>query len=222
MLICGACGGRMTRKSIPYKGNHYHYYYCPAGKKNGCTGSGMIKEAGLIECVLESLKAHISNIVSVDSLFSDGGNQTAVNSIAAWHNEQIAENGRQLETILSFKSKIYELMIKGKLTKQEHKEYKANYTADETRLKTAIAELERERDNILSGKSERLKWAEHFKKHENLIELDSTVVANLIQSIRVISKTELEITFNYQFEYEKAVAALNGVSQGTVHDEGVA
>ena len=29
----------MNRKTNRYKDKEYHYYYCPTGKKNGCTSS---------------------------------------------------------------------------------------------------------------------------------------------------------------------------------------
>ncbi len=64
ILICGCCGCRMTRKTNRYKDKEYHYYYCPTGKKNGCTSSVMLKETDLIECVQDSLKGHIENVAS--------------------------------------------------------------------------------------------------------------------------------------------------------------
>ena len=42
ILICGCCGNRMTRKTVTYNGEKYLYYYCPTGKKNGCTGGNMV------------------------------------------------------------------------------------------------------------------------------------------------------------------------------------
>jgi hypothetical protein len=50
---------------------------------------------------------------------------------------------------------------------------------------------------------------EHFKQFEGLTALDRKTVAHLIRSIRVVSKTELQITFNYQAEYEKVLSLLN-------------
>ena len=70
ILICGCCGCRMTRKTNRYKDKEYHYYYCPTGKKNGCTSSVMLKESDLIECVQDSLKGHIENVASLDALLS--------------------------------------------------------------------------------------------------------------------------------------------------------
>ncbi|MCF2620635.1 recombinase family protein, partial [Oscillibacter valericigenes] len=59
ILICGCCGSRMTRKTNRANGKEYHYYYCPTGKKKGCTHPVMLKESSLINCVRDSLKAYI-------------------------------------------------------------------------------------------------------------------------------------------------------------------
>ncbi|MEI3132741.1 MAG: hypothetical protein V8S75_01075 [[Ruminococcus] torques] len=56
----------MTRKTNRYKDKEYHYYYCPTGKKNGCTSAAMVKETNLIQCVQDSLKGHIDNVASLD------------------------------------------------------------------------------------------------------------------------------------------------------------
>lgn len=61
---------------------------------------------------------------------------------------------------------------------------------------------------VPNGKAERLRWMEHFRKFEGLEELDRRTMVNLVRSIRVLSKTELDITFNYQAEYEQALALL--------------
>ncbi len=68
LLVCGCCGGRMTRKTNTVKGKKYIYYHCPTGKKKGCTHPVMLKEADLIDCVLASLQAHIRHVVSLDEL----------------------------------------------------------------------------------------------------------------------------------------------------------
>ena len=41
----------MTRKTNRAGGKEYHYYYCPTGKKKGCTHPVMLKESSLIACV---------------------------------------------------------------------------------------------------------------------------------------------------------------------------
>lgn len=38
LIICSRCGGRMSPKSVSYKGTDvkYNYYHCPTTKKRGC------------------------------------------------------------------------------------------------------------------------------------------------------------------------------------------
>lgn len=208
ILICGSCGGRMTRKSLSYKGNSQYYYVCPTTKKRGCTHAAMLKETELSDCVLESIKAHITNVASLESILAGSGGQKAAKALAEQYDTQIRENKRQLDKISDFKSKLYENMVGGFLTKTDYKSMKAKYTADETRLRDAISTLASKREDALAGKSERLRWTEHFMRFDGLTELDRHTVVNLIQSIRVASKTELQVTFSYQNEYENVLALM--------------
>ena len=208
ILICGCCGARMTRKAVPYKSGKYHYYYCPTTKKRGCANAPNLKETELSECILESVKAHISNVASLESIIAGNDGQQLIESLANQYRAQIGENENQLEQIGGFKSALYENMISGILSKDDYKILKARYNADETRLHDAIVALNIQLDDTLAGKGERLKWTEHFKQFDGLTEIDRSIVINLIQSIRVVNKTELTITFNYQSEYEAAIALL--------------
>jgi len=49
---------------------------------------------------------------------------------------------------------------------------------------------------------------EHFKRFDELTEIDRRIVISLICSIRVKGKRELVITFNYQDEYKNALALM--------------
>ena len=208
VLICGSCGARMTRKAVPYKGVKYHYYYCPTTKKRGCTDGANLKETELSDCILDSVKAHIANVASLEALIAGNDGQRITDALVKQYGVQIEDNERQLEQIGGFKSTLYENMISGILSKDEYKTLKAKYNADEIRLRTAIVTLNEQLEDALSGKGERLRWMEHFKRFDGLNEIDRRTVVNLIHSIRVESKTELLITFSYQAEYENALALL--------------
>ena len=208
ILVCGCCGNRMTRKTVPYKDEKYHYYWCPTGKKNGCTRSVMLKETILTDCVLGSVKAHIANIASLETLLASLDSTRIARELAENLTLQLSENERRLEKIREFKAGLYENMINGNLSKDEYKALKGKYTADADNLITANAKLKQEVAAVLECKHERLMWMEHFKKFENLDTIDRRTVIHLIHSIRVLSKTELEITFNYQSEYENVVSVL--------------
>jgi hypothetical protein len=118
---------------------------------------------------------------------------------------QITENERRLDKIREYKASLYENMINGNLTKDEHKALKAKYAADSNRLIAANAGLRNEIESVLSCKHERMAWTGHFTKFQELETIDRKMVMHLIHSIRVLSKSEIEINFNYQLEYDKAV-----------------
>ena len=206
ILICGSCGNRMTRKTVPYKDNKYYYYHCPSGKKQNCTTSVMIKENDLIECVLQSVKSHVRNVVSLEDLL-DTINSSYINrEYIRRHMIRLEENESRITQITNFKSSLYENFVNGILTKNEYKTHKESYDIEIGIIEKASNTLRKEIDNIQSGSSEQTKWTEHFTQFGNLNELTRKIVIRLIHSIKIIDKTTIQITFNYQLEYEKATA----------------
>ena len=208
ILVCGCCGACMTRKTNTYKDKKYFYYYCPTGKKHGCEHPVMLKEDDLVACVLESLQAHINNVVCLDELLDSISEEQLNHELIAEYKEQIADNEAQLSDVTRFKTTLYENFVSGLLNKSDYKELKDNYEARTEKLRKAIGKLRQQMDSVKNNSNERLKWTQHFKRFATMTELDRRAVIALIQSVRVISKTELKITFQYQMEYEAALAKL--------------
>lgn len=218
LLVCGCCGVRMTRKTNTVGGKKYIYYHCPTGKKHGCTHPVMLREDDLIQCVLASVRAHIKNVVSVDELLNSISEETINRELVAGCKAQIAENRAQLEQIGVFKAGLYENFVKGMLDKAEYKSLRDGYTERMEELRSAIDQLRQEMERVTDRTSERQKWAQQFREFSNMTELDRRAVVTLIQSIHIISKTELKITFRYQMEYD---AALQKLSQAQLEREAV-
>lgn len=216
LLVCGCCGARMTRKTNTMGGKKYIYYHCPTGKKNGCTHPVMLREDDLIQCVLASVQAHIKNVVSVDELLNSISEESINRELVAGCKAQIAENRAQLEQIGMFKAGLYENFVKGMLDKAEYKSLRDGYTERMEELRSAIDQLRQEMERVTDRTSERQKWAQQFREFSNMTELNRRAVVTLIQSIRIISKTELKITFRYQMEYD---AALQKLSQARLEQE---
>lgn len=55
----------------------------------------------------------------------------------------------------------------------------------------------------MHNSDDRQRWMQHFKQFSTMKELDRRAVITLIQSIRVLGKQELDITYRYQAEYEQ-------------------
>ena len=208
LLVCGCCGGPMTRKTNTSGGKKYIYYHCPTGKKHGCTHPVMLREDELVRCVLASLQAHIRNVVSLDELLDSISGDTINHDLIAGYKAQIAENKAQLEQISTFKAGLYENFISGLLDKTEYKALRDGYTGRIEQLRAAIQRLRGEMEAVSDQTSERLKWMQQFHQFATMQELDRRAVVTLIQSIVVRSKTELNITFRYQPEYETALEQL--------------
>ncbi|MDD3393911.1 MAG: recombinase family protein [Anaerotignum sp.] len=208
ILICGCCGSRMIRKTNRAGGKEYNYYYCPTGKKHGCEHPVMLKESELLECVRLSLKGHIDNVASLEALLSGIDQQRINQQLAHEYTEQISENERQLEKVSEFKSRLYENLVQGILTKEEFAFFKSKYTAEAEKLKAAIAMLKDKLTDVMENRSERNRWMAHFTQFSTLEAIDRKVIIQLIQSITVIGKKELSIQFNYDNEYNKALSVL--------------
>ena len=213
VLICGCCGGRMTRKTNHSNGKEYHYYYCPTGKKNGCGHAVMLKEDDLIECVRENLKAYIDNVVSLDALLQGIDQETINQTMVKEYTDHITDNERRLEQTLEFKARLYENLVSGALTREEYASYKANYTRQAEQIRASIQALKDKLNDVLENKSERNRWISHFTEFSSLETLDRKAIVHFIKSIRVVGKKELDITFNFQDEYEKAVQLLRQARQ---------
>jgi len=203
LLICNSCGAQMTRKTVPYKNEKYYYYFCQTTKKNGCKKGVMLKEDMLHDFVFESIKAQISGVASIESMITGSNNST--NSIAQLFLTQINECEKQLDDIFTFKSTIYENMVIGLINTDEYKMLKAGYTNDETKLRKAIDILQEKYDDVIEGNTNRIRWIELYKNFDGLTELNRQIVISLVKSIRIFSKNEMTITFNYQDEFAEVM-----------------
>ena len=208
LLICGCCGGRMTRKTNTVNGKKYVYYHCPAGRKKGCDHPVMLKESDLTNCVLESLQAYIRNIVSLEELLDSISEEQINQELIAGFKAQIADNEVQITKSRRFKSMLYENLVSGLITKEEFRYNQDLYTAQIEQAQEAVKRLRAEMDRAADNTIDRLRWTRHFKEFAAMTTLDRRAVIALIQSIRVIGKDKFDITFRYEIERDQELEKL--------------
>ena len=212
VLICGCCGGRMTRKNNRSNGREYVYYYCPTGKKGGCKSSSMIKESELTECVQNSLKAHINSVVSLNSLITSISRERINQGLVQEYTGYIKSNEEQLARVEKFKRNLYESLVNGALSKEEFLQYKQEYSAKAEEIKAAIQGWNDKLSEVLENRGERNRWLSHFLQFAEMEKIDRSVVSRLIQSIKISADKQIEVRFNYQDEYQKAAAFIEQIS----------
>ncbi len=208
ILICGCCGGRMVRKTNRSGDRVYHYYHCPTGKKNGCHDPVTVKESELIRCVSDLVRGYIGNIATLSEMLAGTELARICQEKAMRYAAQIQDNERQLEQTMEFRSRLYENLISGNLTKQEYTYHKQKYTRRADELQASIAELRKKAEDAQAGLEGQSAWMERFLQFEGMEELTRTAVVQLIQSIRVVSKKELEIKYNFDDEYRELMELL--------------
>ena len=213
MLICGCCGGRMTRKTNRAGGKEYHYYYCPTGKKRGCAHPIMLKENTLIECVTALLKAHVSSIVALEALLAGVDQESMNKALVAEYRSHIEENERSLATILEYKTRLYENLITGMITREEYTTYKAQYAHKADEIQDSLSILREKLAEALENRSERNRWITNFTQFSELNTIDRKALIHTVKHIRVIGKKELVISFTFEDEYEKAIQFLAAASR---------
>lgn len=215
LLICGCCGGRMSRKINTYKGKKYIYYHCPTGKKNGCDHPVRISEEALSQCVLSCLQAHIKSVVSLDELLDSISKERINHELVRKYEQQIADDEAQMEKALHFKRRLYESFLDGVISKKDYKDMEEHYGAQAEELREAIARLRQKIAQVLDNSSDRLKWIRHFEEFSTMTELDRRSVVTLVRSIKIISKTEVKITFRFQEEYEEMLQMLSSYKEAS-------
>ena len=212
ILVCGCCGGRMTRKTNRAGGKEYNYYYCPTGKKKGCQHPVMLKEEVLTRCVWDSLNAYIENVASLKEMRSDVDRSFYRKAAVQKYTAEITENERRLEQTLEFKAKLYENLICGNVTKQEYASYKKRYSDTADQLRKSILEMKQKMQKAVAG--EQGAWMDRFLQFRDMDGLSRKAIIQLIQFIQVTGKNELHIKFNFSDEYQDAIAALSAAEQG--------
>ena len=212
VLICGCCGGRMTRKINRYKDKVYFYYFCPTGKKGGCKSSSMIKESDLIDCVSTSLKAHINSVTSLNSIINSVSRDRINRELVNEYTSYIKSNEEQLAKVETFKRNLYENLVNGALSKEEFTQYKQEYSAKAEEIKNAIQSWNDKLTEALENRGDRNRWINHFLQFSEMEDIDRGMVARLIQSIIISADKSIEIRFNYQDEYQKAMEFMKQVS----------
>ena len=101
------------------------------------------------------MKGHIENVASLDALLSSISQERINRELVQEYTAQIKANERQRAQIEGFKTKLYENLVSGILTKEEYLSYKRKYNADIELLQKAIDEWEERLTDVLENRSER-------------------------------------------------------------------
>lgn len=216
MVFCGECGASMVRKTVPSGGKKYVYYVCSANKQDKCCSSHAIRDKELEEIVLTTLQRYIREVIDMDTLLAMTDTAPLQTAEAQKLQRQIDAKRAELERLNKLLMSLYENLADNIITRDEYARLKQNYSvrAEEAErhmsaLQDALTDL---REKGGSGKA----WMEHFRKYENITELDRSAVVSLVDRILVQEDKCVEIRYRWQDEFEWQLDILSRAAKEAV------
>jgi DNA invertase Pin-like site-specific DNA recombinase len=213
LLICGCCGGNMTRKTNTNNIKQYVYYYCPTGKRGGCVSSNMISEDNLFHMVTRKTNDRIARIESRMRNLQDA-DLPALLERDCIQQISIRENG--IQTLREFKRHLLRSLNCGLIESSEFQTFQKHYDREITRQEEEIVALKRKGFSIEASYADELKWTSVFLRFAGLNKIDRLTAVKMIRSVRISGKREIAVEFVFQREYEQLVrlSRLGGVGDG--------
>ena len=217
MVYCGECGGAMVRKTIPSGKKKYVYYVCAAHKNEKTCYSHTLRDIALNEIVLEALKKHIQDVIDLSDLMGmmDAAKlqQVTVRKMQARLENKQSEIDR-CQTLLR---SLYESLADGIIDQREYQELKRTYSRQRTEAEEQAEAIQAEMNRELTNLNFGCGWMDQFRKHQNIEELDRTIIVSLIERVMVIRNHRVEIVYRWHNEFQwcldllaQAQAALPG------------
>ena len=108
---------------------------------------------------------------------------------------------------------MYENFIGKLISKKDYQDLKRRYTGQVEQAQKAINRLRAEMELVTNNTSDRLRWTQHFKKFSTMTTLDRRAVITTIQSIRIMGKEDLKITFRYYAEFVQTLERLDRIGK---------
>lgn len=202
MVYCGECGGAMVRKTIPSGKKKYVYYVCAAHKNEKTCYSHTLRDIALNEIVLEALKKHIQDVIDLSDLMGmmDAAKlqQVTVRKMQARLENKQSEIDR-CQTLLR---SLYESLADGIIDQREYQELKRTYSRQRTEAEEQAEAIQAEMNRELTNLNFGCGWMDQFRKHQNIEELDRTIIVSLIERIMVFRNHRVEIVYRWHNEFQ--------------------
>lgn len=204
LLKCGDCGMAMNKKTSKSKnGKVYEYYICGTYKKKSkfkCSKHN-IKSSILNEAILTTIQNEIS-LIDIPKIIEKLKKSEPENLPKENLNKFINEKETEIEKLKNLKRLIYEDWKNGSLTEEEYKEYKNKYNQDIEKLEIVSNNINNQNEENKEISNKNHKWIEDFEKNKNILELDRSLINELIELIEVFENDKIKIHFKFTKEFE--------------------
>lgn len=208
MLVCGDCHSNMVRNNNCRNGKTYTYYMCGKNRNTKECSSHRMKDTVLETAVLSCLKQHIDNILNVEQVLKRIDTLPYRKTGMGRANQQLEQKKEEIERYKHFKMKLHESLIDNLLDKNEYLDMKAQYDEQQATAEQDMLRLGKELQTAVYSVSNECGWMDTFRKYQDITALSRAVVVTLIDHIVIYENNRIDIIFQYQFDYEQALAVI--------------
>lgn len=212
LIFCGDCGQNMVKNGVCQNGKTYSYYMCCQNRTTKTCSSHRIPEQLVKDSVLASLKQHIGNILQVEKTLAYIETLPFQKEEVQKADAQLIRKQEEIARYSQLKVTLYESLADGMVDKAEYLELKAMYDRKSQEAQTAEGKLKQELENVLQNRSQDALWITKFKRYQNLDEIDRRIAVTLIDKIVIYEGCRIAITFQYQYNFNRAVELIHSVS----------
>lgn len=211
-LVCADCGAviKLVRSIAKGGTKAYFNFKCPTQIAHGDVGCPKknIRQLELDEAVLQSVKKQME-------IFLD--TRKALNDLVALEREKagrkkagqktdpgrITQLQKEIKRKNSFSAALYTDMKDGLLSKEEYHYAKEKYQVQISLLEQELKELQSVALKSMNATFGESRWSGLIDAHYHAKELSAEMVTAFIEEIRLSGDNDIEITFQYQNEFEE-------------------
>lgn len=202
MVYCGECGAPMVRKTVPSGKKKYVYYVCAAHKNEKTCSAHSMRDSMLEEIVLESLKKQIQDVLGLSRLLEMADDAVLQKAGMNRLQERLDKKQEEIEKYRRLVHSLYESLSDGVIDHEEYRTLKRNYDALCSEAERQADNIRMEMERVFEISKEGDSWLGQFKKHQNITELDRTIVVSLIARVFIYRDKQVEIVYNWSDEFK--------------------
>ena len=161
-----------------------------------------IRAEVLEDAVFNAIKVQIALVSSLKDLVEEINRAPNVRNESQRLAVMQSAREKELEKVTSIKDSLYADWKNGDITKDDYRRLKAKYEEQAEVLEKAIAALREEQRVIAEGIRADNPYLQTFLKHQDVKELDRSIVVDLVDTIYVYEGGEVEIAFNFRDQHK--------------------
>jgi len=180
------------------------YYQCRTyrDKSKGACSKHSIRAEVLEDAVFNAIKVQIALVSSLKDIVEEINRAPNIRNESQRLTTMQSAREKELEKVTSIKDSLYADWKNGDITKDDYRRLKAKYEEQVEALENAIAALREEQRVIAEGIRADNPYLKTFLKHQDVKELDRSIVVDLVDTIYVHEGGEVEIAFNFRDQHK--------------------